>query len=135
MNEAFQSHFTGRLLIPLLRRSQNSVTHCHCHSTSSYNSLFLHSRSTDPTENSLYYCGYVFTLSLHSNSRGADPIENSLTIVQVVYRAVAWQRVDQIRYDIYPPTLSRDTLPKKFPLQYFVPVYGLRHVTYISSIV
>jgi hypothetical protein len=31
---------------------------------------------------------------------GADRIENSFSIVEVVYRAVAWQRVDQIHYII-----------------------------------
>jgi hypothetical protein len=30
----------------------------------------------------------------------ADRIENRLCIVEVVFRAVAWQRVAQIRYDI-----------------------------------
>jgi hypothetical protein len=43
----------------------------------------------------------LFTEPLNSNGRCADPIENILSIVEVVYRAVAWQRVDQILYNMY----------------------------------
>jgi hypothetical protein len=46
-----------------------------------------------------------FDLSVSSTGRGADDIENTASSIVVcryrVYRAVAWERVDQIRYIIY----------------------------------
>jgi hypothetical protein len=51
MNEAFQSHFTGRLLIPLLRRTHNSEL---CHSLPwLFLGISLYGRGMDHTENSL----------------------------------------------------------------------------------
>jgi hypothetical protein len=58
----------------------------------------------------MYYCEGMFTSPLTRNRslllRGADHIENTSTVLLTacvcwtVYRAVAWQRVDQICYNI-----------------------------------
>jgi hypothetical protein len=66
--------------------------------------IFKITLCTDPTENPVSHCcGCMFTATLSGNrlpiSPCADGIENSFPSIVAsihVYRAVAWQRVDQI---------------------------------------
>jgi hypothetical protein len=73
----------------------------------------------------------AFTAALPGNVLllSADRIENRLSIAEVVYRAVACQRVDEIRYNTVEAKISllRNSLNTQGFSSVWLPVHGMTY--------